>query len=65
MEIVLKGEPTEIAALVLGMQERQWEEPKFVPETAEGPCYGTEKVCATASGSSSQIPSCRDTSTNY
>lgn len=37
--ITITGEPKEIAALVVALQERQISgEIKFIPETADGPC---------------------------
>lgn len=37
MEVVLRGDPKEIAALVVGLQERRRE---FVPEVPAGACSG-------------------------
>jgi len=57
VEVIIKGRPKEIAALVLELQERQPEkfipcdsdsegtEPRvFVPETADGPCVNCDTV---------------------
>lgn len=49
MQIIIKGSPKEIAALVLKIQERQSVRPKFIPETSEGPCFCMEKVATGAS----------------
>ena len=49
MKIKLDGNPKEIAALVLELQERRGKNVSFVPETSDGPCTGANKVAATAS----------------
>ena len=47
--ITITGEPKEIAALVVALQERQISgEIKFTPETADGPCFGGKNVETTA-----------------
>lgn len=51
MRINIKGEPKEIAALVAVIQEQrnvtiEMRKPKFVPETADGPCSSGQTVTA-------------------
>lgn len=61
MKIILDGNPKEIAALVLELQERQGKSVSFVPETSDGPCTDANKVAATAAPADSPILSCPGT----
>lgn len=52
MEVSIRGDAQEIAALVLLIQERRLKK-RFIPETADGPC--TEgNLAFTSSSSNSQ-----------
>lgn len=62
MEVVIKAEPKEIAALVLELQERQ--KPKFVPETSEGVCFGPLVEGFTTFSEDNQRHPCPDTRTS-
>jgi len=62
MKIVIEGNPKEIAALVLELQERQNAKPKFVPETPEGPDCSAGKVATGASCTDNPKPSNSSTS---
>lgn len=62
MDKTKAGNPREIAALVLELQERQGTSPNFTPKTAEGPCYGTEKVATGASCTDNPKFPCSSTS---
>lgn len=44
--IIVNGSAEEIAALAKEMQERQ--KKPFVPETADGPCFGNEAKVVTS-----------------
>ena len=60
--IVHDGNPKEIAALVLKLQERQ--KLKFVPETSEGVCFGPLVEGFTTSSEDNQRHPCSDTRTS-
>lgn len=61
MKIILDGNPKEIAALVLELQERQGKRVSFVPETSNGLCTCENKVATTASPVDSPILPCPGT----
>ena len=62
MKIIIEGNPKEIAALVVEVQGRQSLNPKFVPETSEGPSCSTTNVATGASCTDIPKPSYLDTS---
>lgn len=62
MKIIIEGNPKEVAALVLELQERQSTTPGFVPETAEGLCDSAEMVATGASDIDILKPLCSGTS---
>lgn len=62
MQIIIKGSPKEIAALVVRVQGQRGMKPRFIPETPEGLSRSTEKVATGASRSGS--PKCPCLGTN-
>ncbi|MBE6976243.1 MAG: hypothetical protein E7439_03480 [Ruminococcaceae bacterium] len=62
MKVILEGNPKEIAALVLELQERQSVRQKFTPETSEGLSCSTENVATGASRTDNPRFPCSSTS---
>lgn len=53
MNVEINGTEKEIAALVVGLQERQRE---FVPETAQGRCEGIKIPTGNETGTTTSVP---------